>query len=102
VENLRQRLKNEKGAPPLPRIAESAWSEKPTLLLVCFLAGSILFLYLSLFVVNVGPIYRNGDQLIFLENAVKMLEGQTIYSNFFQSITPGTEFVYLCLFNPNS
>jgi len=95
---LRQHLRNEKSAPPLSRFAESGWSEKPTLLLVCFLTGSILFLYLSLFVVNVGPIYRNGDQLIFLENAVKMLEGQTIYRDFFQSITPGTEFVYLCLF----
>jgi len=62
------------------------------------MAGSALFMYLSLFVVNVGPIYRNGDQLIYLENAVKMLEGQTIYGDFFQFTTPGTEFVYLCLF----
>ncbi len=98
MEDLRQHLQNEKDASPLSRTAESAWPEKSALLLVCFLIGSILFLYLSLFVVNVGPIYRNGDQLIYLENAVKMFEGQTMYADFFQFTPPGTEFVYFCLF----
>jgi hypothetical protein len=98
VEHLRQQLQIDDVAIPLPRVSKSARTGIPTLSLVCYLTGSVLFLYLSLFVLNVGPIYRNGDQLIFLENAVKMLDGQTMYSDFFQSITPGTEFVYFCLF----
>ena len=98
MEHSRPQSQNDQGAAGGQRASGSAWTGIPKLSVVCYLAGSILFLYLSLFVVKVGPIYQNGDQLIYLENAVKMLEGQTMYSDFFQFTPPGTEFVYLCLF----
>jgi hypothetical protein len=63
------------------------------------LLGGMVFLYLNLFVVPNTPIYvPGGDQVIYLENAAKMLQGQVLYKDFFQFTPPGTEVVYLVLF----
>jgi hypothetical protein len=59
---------------------------------------SSVFLYLNLFVLPHTPVYRMGDGLTFLSNAVKMFEGQVIYRDFFQFTPPGTELVYSTLF----
>src|SRR5437879_6104718 len=63
-----------------------------------FLLGCLVFLYLSRFTLPDTPIYRIGDELIYLENAVKMFDGQTLYRDFFQFTPPGTEFLYFSLF----
>ena len=49
-----------------------------------FLLGCLAFLYLNRFTLPDTPIYRMGDELIYLENAVKMFDGQTLYRDFFQ------------------
>jgi hypothetical protein len=64
---------------------------------VWFVLGSAVFLYLSLFRLPSLPIYRLGDEAIYLENAVKMLDGQVMYKDFFQFTPPGTESVYVVL-----
>jgi hypothetical protein len=55
-------------------------------------------LYLNLFILPNTPVYRMGDGLTFLQNAVKMYDGQVIYRDFFQFTPPGTELVYSTLF----
>jgi hypothetical protein len=67
-------------------------------LFLCFLLGGFAFLYLSLFVLPCAPIFLDGDQAVYLLNAMRMLEGQLIYRDFFQFTTPGTELVYVGLF----
>ncbi len=64
-----------------------------------FLFGSLVFLYLHLFILPRTPIYRVSDGLIYLQNAAKMFEGQVIYRDFFQFSPPATELVYFALFN---
>lgn len=59
---------------------------------------AILNLYFRLFLYPATPIWRGGDQAIHLMNALRMVEGQVIYRDFFQFILPGTELVYFVLF----
>lgn len=63
-----------------------------------FLWASAVFLYFSLFVPPGTPIFRHGDQGVYLNNAARMLGGQSIYRDFFQFTAPGTESVFLVLF----
>ncbi len=63
-----------------------------------FLLGALAFLYLNLFVPPLIPIWRGEDEGIFLHDAMRMLEGQVIYRDFFQFTLPGTQLVYLALF----
>lgn len=64
----------------------------------CFLLFAAAFLYIDVFVPPATPIFFNADHLNDLHNATRMLDGQTIYRDFFQFTTPGTELVYLALF----
>lgn len=74
-------------------------NEQPdSALLLCFLLGGFVFLYLNLFVLPCTPIFQGSDQTIYLYNAMRMLEGQLIYRDFFQFTTPGTELIYVGLF----
>jgi len=57
-------------------------------------AGS---LYLSLFRLPYIPIVAAGDQWINIHGAVRMLNGETIYKDFFQYTWPGTEALYATL-----
>lgn len=64
-----------------------------------FLLLALAFLYRDLFVApSVPSINTAGDQAVSLLNAMRMLQGQMIYRDFFQFTTPGTELVYLALF----
>jgi hypothetical protein len=65
---------------------------------VCVLTAAAVFCYLQLFILPVVPRFSLGDQLIYLVNARRMLEGEVIYRDFFQFTPPGTEFVYVVLF----
>src|SRR2546427_11542293 len=65
---------------------------------VWFLLAALAFLYLSLFIPPSTPIYIAYDSPIYLLNAKRMLEGESIYRDFFQFTLPGTELFYLALF----
>jgi len=70
----------------------------PSRTVVWFLLGALVFLYLSLFILPTTPIYFAGDSSVYLLNAKRMLEGESIYRDFFQFTLPGTEVFYLTLF----
>ena len=63
-----------------------------------FLLFVITFLYLLLFKLPFFPIYQEGDQLIFVDDASRMLQGENIYRDFFQFTFPGTQLFYCFLF----
>lgn len=73
-----------------PKVA-SSW-------LACFLVATVVFLYFHLFVSWAIPIRRSGDEAVFLSEALRMLEGQVIYRDFFEFMLPGTQMVYLVAF----
>jgi hypothetical protein len=59
---------------------------------------SAIFLYLHLFVPPFTPIWSDGDQFMFLEDAHRMLHGQVFYRDFLEVAFPATDAVYLALF----
>lgn len=64
-----------------------------------FLAFAAAFLYFELFMLPATPVAgTDNDQSLYLHNAMKMLDGQVIYRDFFSVTPPGTELVYLGLF----
>ncbi len=69
--------------------------DTPTLL---FLIAAFVFLYTFLFVPPFIPISYNGDGMFFLPAGQRMYEGEMIYRDFFEFVTPGTALVYLLLF----
>ena len=63
------------------------------------LLGAIVYLYLLLFILPATTkSLLLDDQLIYLLNATRMLDGKMIYRDFFQFTTPGTEMMYFVLF----
>jgi len=63
-----------------------------------FLFGSLVFLYLHLFILPHTPVFAWGDQSIFLHDARRMLDGDVIYRDFFEFTFPGTPLLYFGLF----
>jgi len=59
---------------------------------------SALYLYLNLFSSPRFPFLLGGDQVFFWMGAQRLLDGQTIYSDFFQFTPPGTDLVYAASF----
>jgi hypothetical protein len=68
------------------------WST-PTLLL-----GSAAYLYANLFASPTVPFLLSGDQVYFWMNALRTLQGERIYQDFFQFTPPGTDLLYLVVF----
>ncbi len=60
--------------------------------------GASAYLFFSLFVFPNLPIWTGGDQAIFLDDAKRMLSGETLYCDFFQMTFPATQLYYLSLF----
>lgn len=56
------------------------------------------YLYLLLFKWPNVPFFHGADQMVYLENARRMLAGHVIYRDFFEFLAPGTDLVYLSLF----
>ncbi|HWQ36303.1 MAG TPA: hypothetical protein VNQ79_25950 [Blastocatellia bacterium] len=69
-----------------------------TLPVFAFLLACLAFLYLQLFLLPRTPLALPGDGTIFVNNALRMLDGEVIYRDFFQITTPGTELVYFICF----
>jgi hypothetical protein len=86
-------------APPVLGIAagpDSRHAGRKLLALVA--ATTCVYLYLQTFVLPAVPILQRDDQITFVVNAVRMLRGEMIYSDFYQYTPPGTDLVYLGLF----
>src|SRR5579863_1197843 len=69
-----------------------------TWLVPCVLLASGLFLYLQVFVLPATPRAAIGDQSLYLHNAARMYDGQLIYRDFDYFTLPGTDVLYLGLF----
>lgn len=62
------------------------------------LSMAAIFIYTLLFKFPFYPFYIEADQLIFLYNADRMLDGERIYADFFQFTFPGGQTLYYLLF----
>ncbi len=60
--------------------------------------ASFAFLYLQLFVPPFTPIWTGGDEIIFLADASRMLDGQVLYRDFTQMTFPATDVLYFAAF----
>src|SRR5580693_8712489 len=60
--------------------------------------ASFVFLYLHLFVSLYTPIWTGGDEIIFLADASRMLDGQVLYRDFAQMTFPATDLLYFSAF----
>jgi hypothetical protein len=69
-----------------------------TWLVLVILLGSGIFLYLQLFVFPATPRAATGDQSLYLHNAARMYGGQIIYRDYDYFTLPGTDVLYLGLF----
>ena len=78
-----------------PSVVISKWRKRHTLYI---LASAAIFLYLQLFIFPDVPTLPSGDQTFWILNGRRMLEGQTIYRDFFQYAFPGSETVWCALF----
>lgn len=63
-----------------------------------FFLIAFVFLYTQLFQLPFTPYYFEGDHLISISNAMRMLGGEVIYRDFFHLTPPGAEVFYTALF----
>lgn len=75
------------------RYASFSWKD------ALFFVAAAIFIYTQLFEFPFTPIYFDGDQLIPISNAMRMLDGEVIYRDFFHFAPPGAELVYAALFS---
>ncbi|HMD83178.1 MAG TPA: hypothetical protein VKO18_00595 [Terriglobia bacterium] len=65
-----------------------------------FILAALIFLYAVVFVPPFLPIQLNSpDSIFYLAQGQRVYEGETIYRDFFEFVTPGTALVYALLFN---
>jgi hypothetical protein len=67
--------------------------------LIVSMTAAVAYLYLNLFALPRTPYLLSGDQVYFWMDAQRMMDGGRIYQDFFQFTPPGTDLVYLALFN---
>jgi hypothetical protein len=61
---------------------------------VLFFAGACAFLYLRTFLLPATPFAMTDDQNLFLARAIRIVQGQIPYRDFFEIVTPGTDLMY--------
>ena len=66
----------------------------PRMHLALFLAGAGVFLYLRTFLLPATPFAATDDQSLFFARAVRIVQGQVPYRDFFEIVTPGTDLIY--------
>ena len=66
---------------------------------VSLLSLTSLYLYLNLFTLSNTPYLLTGDQLFFWSGAMRMLQGERVYRDFFQFTAPGADLYFLGLFH---
>ena len=62
--------------------------------LLLFLAAAGVFLYLRTFLLPATPFAATDDQSLFFARAVRILQGQVPYRDFFEIVTTGTDLIY--------
>jgi hypothetical protein len=65
---------------------------------VAFLVFVLIFVYLQLFILPATPVYVENDQLLPISNAMRLLDGEVMYRDFFHFAPPGTELYYESVF----
>jgi hypothetical protein len=60
--------------------------------------GGLTYLYLILFSPPLIPIYLASDGTISISQAMRMIQGEVLYRDFFELIPPGIDLVYWVLF----
>ena len=63
-----------------------------------FLLAALIFLYSFLFIPPFLPVDFEGDNLLYLAPGQRMYQGEMIYRDFFEFVTPGTALVHFFLF----
>lgn len=66
---------------------------------VIFFGLVFLFLYTQLFQLPLTPYYFGGDHLIPISNAMRLLDGEVMYRDFFHITPPGAELWYAAFFS---
>jgi hypothetical protein len=66
---------------------------------IAFLAFISLFLYLQLFILPATPIYVENDQVLPISNAMRLLDGEVMYRDFFHFAPPGADLYYAAVFS---
>src|ERR1700744_757686 len=56
--------------------------------------GALLFSYLKTSLFPATPFVAIGDQVLFFTRAVRIMNGQVLYRDFFELVTPGTDLLY--------
>lgn len=79
------------GSPSSPHFVQR-WSH------LWVIAGSGIYLYLSLFTFRGVPLLLSGDQVFYWMDSVRMMAGESIYRDFFKFTPPGTDMTYLGVF----
>jgi len=77
-----------------PDSAPTNWSR----LDIVFVLFVSIFIFLQLFILPFTPVYVEGDQLLPVSNAMRLLNGEVMYRDFFHFAPPGTELYYAGLF----
>lgn len=77
-----------------PDSAPTTWSR----LDIAFVLFVSIFIFLQLFILPFTPVYVEGDQLLPVSNAMRLLDGEVMYRDFFHFAPPGTELHYAALF----
>lgn len=65
---------------------------------VFFFLAVFVFVYTQLFALPFTPIYFDGDTLVPVSNAMRIIRGEVIYRDFFHFISPGADLYYAALF----
>jgi hypothetical protein len=63
------------------------------------LLGSAFYLCCNLFSLRGVPFLLGGDEQVFWMNALRIMQGELIYRDFFQFTPPGTDLVYVSMFS---
>ncbi len=67
-------------------------------LFVIAFAGAFIFLYLRTVLLPATPFVVINDQVLFFARAARIAHGQVPYRDFFEIVTPGTNFLYATAF----
>jgi hypothetical protein len=76
--------------PPSSRILDTSTA--------LFMLAALIFLYCFLFLPPFLPVEISGDSLLYLAPGQRMYQGEMIYRDFFEFVTPGTALVHFFLF----
>jgi hypothetical protein len=66
---------------------------------ILFLLFLSAFVFLQIFILPFKPVFVEGDQMIPVSNAMRILDGEVVYRDFFHFIAPGADLWYALLFS---